>query len=1393
MSKKAPKMGTPFQPVNEVKSDAKAIKKYTQQFTGKDSSAAVKALLSMMSLGTTVVPTVTYSTNTEALTRCLQEIPDSIDNLFKKGGHSLSLQEVKTMLDVIKFSSQFLPTTEISKLLPVIKNFLCKDSNIEVRKETFKTLLELIKIHSDVIDSYGCLFLPSFNLRSYLSQEEDCKVPENLIPTINSNSNVYCPAELLDGRTQETNTNQLLELFFKEYFMSQDNIKLYQGLFYQVVCCVMPNYQKIGSLASLNIQHHFNIGDVPSKLYSKLGNEVLNAARGNFSRILLLDERFLSILIHFYTEMPNVFGPNDKIAVESFLKMYKDFFFDKQSNLVSILKDKLTNIQFKIIETPGQWFLQQFLEKELSNDKCKEFFEILIRFYESFGLIEDKLTPSLKSTILATVTQCALNFTQFVKNEVYSPYKKELLKVLFVLHIQWTQYEGDWIELLSRLKPLYDVDMLSVIQIEIEHLTTVFAQKVYNPTIFSVPLPIEGSNYIKNLNEEIYYDTPHSEPKLGMIKTLWDTHRIRELWLLLFKFIDHPLKLNNIEIISKNIEMLNELVSLLTFAEENATYEIKSETIISQPKPIRQSQWNIQPTNWKGIRKTIQPTSSVSPISNTTNVSNNDKIFKINESLYLPLQEIFLPIFIEIVAQPNPLITEKSKCLSFKSISRIICRQFPQYENEIYDIYTSLIQSIHFQTIDVQWAFISSSYDMFSNPNNKFLPCLPSVLQSLSKLSTGNSTLEDQIKCCSMINSLVFLEYNYPNLQESFNKMGLNLPGDYCTTMINIITGALRVMPQSQTQIMLYWSFVHLFTICLESHRDIDFRIFLDVFFEGVRSPSFIIYTTSLQILNYLSTKAQLLADNIINYIIDALCNIILTCPITIDCISFIFDTMSRWLLCYGKNMFSIRLLDETTHRLFQVIQMTLSLENPPENPDRPTTCIDPHEAAQKFVAVLSQVVFGSPTEHGMFKCTEANIPDQSLSRYFAYGDSTIISVLPSNDCHTRVFIRNIYGMYEFLVAPMQTINDIGLPEIKDDFIPISQIPWKKNNQASGIIKEKVFSQENKLKTLVEDTCKDDPSLLMCEFPEEIMKVDEYYKYITTIEKVMTETVNEEEKQIKEALDLVKMNSRQLDLSEGARDTLTEYLQNILSLYSMNDKLLVPIESTNDFLNEIIELDKLSARLFFKSTIIYVGENDMSVEKIIEEKEGSLRYKQFMRCLGWYQSLEGLICDPELCQKSRDGTICYYADAQYEYVFEEINQMDELNQKTISQVTSLICIIWDEGIKPYHPSIIGSYCEIVIVIKPNANGMYGIRIFRKKEMPIVGPLLNGMEVSGDVLGRMIREMIINIHFHYLGNGYSNMDGCSNRFQQLLKLVSFGHLPKDYTLCKELQLILDKKK
>lgn len=60
-----------------------------------------------------------------------------------------------------------------------------------------------------------------------------------------------------------------------------------------------------------------------------------------------------------------------------------------------------------------------------------------------------------------------------------------------------------------------------------------------------------------------------------------------------------------------------------------------------------------------------------------------------------------------------------------------------------------------------------------------------------------------------------------------------------------------------------------------------------------------------------------------------------------------------------------------------------------------------------------------------------------------------------------------------------------------------------------------------------------------------------------------------------------------------------------------------------------------------------------------------------------------------------------------------------------------------------------------IVVYPQKNGLYRIQIFTKPEVPLVGPLLDGMLVDKSVLAPLVRMTAINANraVRYKQQGY----------------------------------------
>ena len=265
---------------------------------------------------------------------------------------------------------------------------------------------------------------------------------------------------------------------------------------------------------------------------------------------------------------------------------------------------------------------------------------------------------------------------------------------------------------------------------------------------------------------------------------------------------------------------------------------------------------------------------------------------------------------------------------------------------------------------------------------------------------------------------------------------------------------------------MIGWLLVDLMIVVLEMKVEgFDFAPILDVIFGGLSSTELYEYTSSIEIISYLFSKSKLLPKSLIDDMVESLLNTVLEIPITAECTSEIFNLFSKLCVSNTNNFFTIIVKPETFVFLYNACKKVLDTYVE-DSSDRPSTYISPSVAVQKFLATVAQIIYQEPTiSSGLTKCGKMEIPDETNAKFFAYGDS-IVSILPlevkpdSKTTETRVFIRNMYGMYELISTTVQTVNDLNNEYFRDTYVPIQPITWPENKAKTSIPDEKIYDQK---------------------------------------------------------------------------------------------------------------------------------------------------------------------------------------------------------------------------------------------------------------------------------------------------------------------------------------------
>eukprot|EP00123_Amoebidium_parasiticum_P015941 comp23211_c1_seq6/m.37771 comp23211_c1_seq6/g.37771 ORF comp23211_c1_seq6/g.37771 comp23211_c1_seq6/m.37771 type:complete len:973 (-) comp23211_c1_seq6:412-3330(-) len=214
------------------------------------------------------------------------------------------------------------------------------------------------------------------------------------------------------------------------------------------------------------------------------------------------------------------------------------------------------------------------------------------------------------------------------------------------------------------------------------------------------------------------------------------------------------------------------------------------------------------------------------------------------------------------------------------------------------------------------------------------------------------------------------------------------------------------------------------------------------------------------------------------------------------------------------------------------------------------------------------------------------------------------------------------------------------------------------------------------------------------------------------------------------------------------------------------------LSKNEGLLRRLKNLDKAGSREYHKIGIVYVGPGQADESSILGNKGGSQLYEDFLAAMGWEVDLTthsgflGLL-DPE----NNGRTTVYFATSTMEVVYHVATRMPYEDDKHLKKKRHIgndrVQIVWTEHWKDFRPDIIRTkFKDAIIIICPLTNGLYKINIIRGPEVPMYGPLFDGMIVSKDILAPLVRATAINA-----GRAVMSMEqGFERHYQQRMTYV-----------------------
>ncbi|KAF9381562.1 Ral GTPase-activating protein subunit alpha-1 [Podila verticillata] len=198
---------------------------------------------------------------------------------------------------------------------------------------------------------------------------------------------------------------------------------------------------------------------------------------------------------------------------------------------------------------------------------------------------------------------------------------------------------------------------------------------------------------------------------------------------------------------------------------------------------------------------------------------------------------------------------------------------------------------------------------------------------------------------------------------------------------------------------------------------------------------------------------------------------------------------------------------------------------------------------------------------------------------------------------------------------------------------------------------------------------------------------------------------------------------------------------------------------------DLKSLDKRSGRETFKIALLYVGPGQEGEQSILHNHCGSRAYNRFVRDLGWQVDLathSGYLGGLER-NGSNGKTAMYYCSSTLEIIFHEATRMptDPDDTRQVKKKRHIgndhVHIVWSEHSRPYDRNTIGGdFGNVLIVLSPvpvidhgylhgamTYSELVSVEVIRDSNLPVFGPLVDGMVVPVSQLGRLVRQTAIH--------------------------------------------------
>ncbi|KAJ3431286.1 hypothetical protein M0812_02964 [Anaeramoeba flamelloides] len=209
---------------------------------------------------------------------------------------------------------------------------------------------------------------------------------------------------------------------------------------------------------------------------------------------------------------------------------------------------------------------------------------------------------------------------------------------------------------------------------------------------------------------------------------------------------------------------------------------------------------------------------------------------------------------------------------------------------------------------------------------------------------------------------------------------------------------------------------------------------------------------------------------------------------------------------------------------------------------------------------------------------------------------------------------------------------------------------------------------------------------------------------------------------------------------------------NLNLIHLENQENIKIIQPSQEFFNDLAELDKISERIQFSVGIIYVakGQNkDLNGNNIFNNDESinDQNYKQFLNEIGWLIDLKNYNDWKGDLQFEKTGRYTpYFANYSTEIIFYTSAMIKTIKQRKKLLKKQKIIIIWCDDKRNFNPKLIkGEDNLIFIIIQPHYDGLYTIKIEDYSGITFYSDIIiNDSILSKEILAPFVRTTAINL-------------------------------------------------